>query len=148
MSKTLNMNMDDNSDYDSAVNAKKSRSSQTHQRQTHRVNKSTDTFKFAYTDEEIRSANQSIRRLAGKVHLAAKHEPESYIGISKVGYIRDPTVHKRGRSSELSNERTYGSQVRYLPGSIQDEHERVLPKPIIKFGKRASVALTLSSQAE
>ena len=48
--------------------------------------------------------------------------------------MKDSAIHKRGRNSKYSNERTYGSQVRYLPGSIVDQVDINIPKPVIKFG--------------
>ena len=93
------------------------------------------TFKLGYTEEEAKAAPQFDRKLTCKVGIETKREPCDVIGISKVGYMKDPASHKRGRSSHYSNERTFGSQVRYLPGSIRDEIDVDIPVPVIKIGK-------------
>ena len=80
----------------------------------------TSTFKLWYSEEEQKEAAQFDRKLSWKVNIETKHPKESVIGISKVGYLKDPVIHKRGRSSEQSNKNTFKSQVRYLPGSIED----------------------------
>jgi hypothetical protein len=83
----------------------------------------TSTFKLGYSDEEAKQAPQFERKLTCKVGIETKHEPQAVLGISSIGFVKDAQVHKRGRSSHYSNDRTYGSQIRYLPGSIRDDDE-------------------------
>jgi len=93
------------------------------------------TFKLGYSEEEAKAAPAFDRKLTCKVNIETKHEPQNVIGISKFGYVKDASYHKRGRSSHNSNNRTFGSQVRYLPGSITDEIDIVIPVPTIKIGE-------------
>jgi len=93
----------------------------------------TSTFKFNYSEEELKANPLFERNLSWKVNIETKH-PETYmIGVSKNVYLKDSAVHKRGRSSEQSNKRTFGSQVRYLPGSITDKNDIVVPTACIKI---------------
>ena len=64
-----------------------------------------------------------------------KYEKVNLIGTCEFGYMKDSATHSRGRDSTKSNQRTYGSQVRYLPGSIRDESETFVPKSSIKLHK-------------
>lgn len=59
--------------------------------------------------------------------------------------MKDHSVHRRGRRSEYSNKLTYGSQVRYLPGSVKDEGEIVVPTASIRISKYVRV---ISSQSQ
>lgn len=93
------------------------------------------TFKLGYSDEEAKAAPQFDRKLCCKVNNEIKNEPQTVIGIGKHGYMKDSACHKRGRTSHYSNERTFGSQVRYLPGSIRDEEDIVIPVPVIRIRK-------------
>jgi hypothetical protein len=92
-------------------------------------------FKIGYSMEEARAAPQFDRKLTCKVGIETKHEPVAVLGISKVGFIKDAVANRRGRQSHYSNDMTYGSQVRYLPGSKKDAEEVVIPISSIRIGK-------------
>jgi hypothetical protein len=76
--------------------------------------------------------------MVGKFNIETKHEPRNVLGISKFCFITDSKHHKRGRASNYSNERTYGSNVRYLPGSKIDDNDIYIPSASIKISKLTS----------
>ena len=108
-------------------------------------------FQFRYTDLEIPkdvwtpNPSESKEKKLSIVEINKnKHDDWSYIGNGDFAYMKDSAVHKRGRNSNYSNERTYGSQVRYLPGSVVDQVDIIVPKPVIKLGILVSVTYQLS----
>ena len=68
----------------------------------------------------------------GYICVDPKQERGCMIGISKVGFIKDAAKEHRKRDSTYSNDRTYGSQVRYLPGSKKDANDIFNAQPTIK----------------
>jgi hypothetical protein len=98
----------------------------------------TSTFKLGYSEEEARAAPQFDCKLIGKFNIETKHEPRTVLGISKFCFINDSKFHKRGRASNYSNERTYGSNIRYLPGSKIDDNDIYIPSTSIKLSKLTS----------
>lgn len=83
-----------------------------------------------------------------KVNIETKREPRTVLGVSKVAYMNDASWHKRGRTSNYSNERTYGSNVRYLPGSKVDANDIYIHNPSIKISKLIISYLTVNPNKE
>jgi hypothetical protein len=85
--------------------------------------------------EEAQAAPQFDIKLSCKIDIETKHEPVAVLGISKVGFIKNVVANRRGRQSHYSNDMTYGSQVRYLPGSKKEVEEVVIPISSIRISK-------------
>lgn len=78
----------------------------------HHPKNSATNFKFLYSSEECKPAPPTKGDFTCKANQESKQEAQNVLGIGTVGYIKDSVYHKRGRSSNHSNQRTFGSQIR------------------------------------